>query len=147
MCLVSLITQKDVKNLGKLRDEPKKYYQYVIDNIFKVAKKDIICYKIFDLTPRGKLISPCKSMRYDINSHYYQTGVKFTFSINFFRSRIYVERGLHTYKNKNFCPVMVNSARVKCIIPKGSLYLISKCKEYIVSDNLIITDEIIYGRK
>ena len=144
MSLVTLINEKDCKTLRKLRDEPKKSYQYVIDNVFKVAKKDIICYKIFDLTPRGKLISPCRAMRYDFNTHYYQTGVKFTFNINFFNSRIYIERGLHSFKRKDSCSVYDNSALVKCIIPKESLYLMSSLEEHIVSDNLIITNEIIW---
>lgn len=147
MCLVTLINEKDYKKLRKLRDEPKKYYQYVIDNIFKVAKKDIICYKIFNLTPEGKLISPYRSMRYDFNTHYYQTGIKFTFNINFFNSRIYIERGLHSYTYTDSGLLYTDSVLVKCIIPKDSLYLISNLEENIVSDNLIITDEIIYGRK
>ena len=143
MCLIKILTTQEIKKLPK---SEKKQYEYCINNIFQIAKKDIEVYKILHRHNR----TPYRNFLIEENTHYYQTGKKFNIFIQTFQSwgellpytKLEVDEGLHAYvkhPKKSWYYGTVYKV-VKAIIPKGSLYLINDDKTEIVSDNLIFYD-------
>lgn len=109
----------------------------------KIAKKNIVCYKRFDLFRdwvRG-YVSPIRGFIYEKNILYYEKSFDTKASNT-------VDVGLHSYatleeakRNK-----YRNEQIVRCIIPNGSKYYYnSKNKEY-VSDHLFIGTEKQYNK-
>jgi hypothetical protein len=164
MCLEKTLTLAQSKKIIKLQHKKQMYYSfnkcnelqynYIINNVFKVAKKDITIYKLLNLkNKKGKIIyySPYRGTKYELNNHYYQTKQKFTIdiaNIGMPSSKfIMVNRGLHSYTDYDFSRLrdssIANACYVKAIIPKGSLYLRGDSETEIVSDNLILTDDIV----
>jgi hypothetical protein len=145
MCLVKTLNlnKEQIKKLPKSKE---KKYEYCINNIFQIAKKDIKVYKILSLENR----TPYQNFLIEKNTHYYQTDKKFSISIETFRNwrellpntKLEVDEGLHAYLKhpKNSWYYGNRNKVVKAIIPKGSLYLINNGNTEIVSDNLIFYD-------
>lgn len=148
MCLVKTLNlnKEQIKKLPKSKE---KKYEYCINNIFQIAKKDIKVYKILSLENR----TPYQNFLIEKNTHYYQTDKKFSISIETWRTTtkytkyqirnwLEVDEGLHAYlkhpKNSWYYGTVYKV--VKAIIPKGSLYLINNGNTEIVSDNLIFYD-------
>jgi len=113
-------------------------YKYILDNIFQIAKKDIIVYKRVypDLTSNIQLF------QYELGMHYYQTDEEFGFRVKHLGLKVY--KGLHAFTKKPIIPYWSDNIILKCIIPKGSLYLIQDNDKEIVSNNLIVDKIIIY---
>ena len=108
-----------------------------IDNYIKIAKKDIVVYK--------KLRSYGENYETPIKYYYVSKDGDIlttnSFSTNKNRHYIYVNRGIHSYTNKEYGKSIIyfNNILVKCIIPKGTPYIISnRIKDEIVSLILII---------
>lgn len=110
----------------------------------KVAEKDITVHKIVDRSEnlhKGKYVGYYQSrFYYDVGWHYYQTGVKFTFSFDKFMGKLEINRGLHSYRRRGAIGNWKTEPVLKCIIPKGSEYFLNG-EEYC-SDNLITVKEV-----
>lgn len=137
MCLIKQITKKQYNDLEKLKTKKEKY-QYIIDNIFEIAQKDIIVTK--QLLKKSNR-TPYYCFKIKENTHYYQTDQKFTFSIASYvhTYEILIFEGLHSYTNNSIFSRWAEKRLkvVKAIIPKGSLILKNDFNTQIVSDNLI----------
>ena len=132
--------------LNKKIDE-KASYATKEKEIMRVAKRNITVYKVLEQDTSNSYYSPHRAMEYTLNTHYYQTGkYKFGICIGFSLipkvTKVIINKGLHAYTNLtyalNYLPY--GKVVVRCIIPKGSLYL--KSYDEIVSDNLILTNKI-----
>lgn len=110
---------------------------------YKIAEEDIVVYKEFledsFCFVNSKLIS-VKSVVYDylykINEINHPISIK-----HYFDGFYYIKRGYHSYKNCRKYSSISGLHTIKCIIPKGSHYVIN-CDDKIVSSNIIVTDEI-----
>lgn len=139
MCLVKTLNKEQIKKLLKSK---KKLYDYCINNIFQIAKKDIEVYKVLNYKNR----TPFQYFLIEKNTHYFQTDEKFSISLHTFKNwrelpntKLEVDKGLHAYVKHpgNSWYYGKHNKVVKAIIPKGSLYLINHDNTEIVSDNLI----------
>lgn len=107
-----------------------------------IAYKDKICYKLLKTT----LLSPYRNYQYCYDKP--NTFINLQTELVFDEFRCY--EGYHSYASfkeisnqykllKSFDP---NIYMFKCLIPKGSQYLVNEWKE-IVSSNIIITNRIL----
>jgi hypothetical protein len=134
----------------KLKDkEPRILSKEELISLFKKTNNSTItAYKILRITNKG-YETPYQNYPIELNTHYYNEGEnKFTFFKDY-SNMLELHQGLHAYtsfkKAKSRCGPG-NRVVVKCIIPKGSEYFINKNKHEICSDNLIITDQILYKK-
>lgn len=112
----------------------------------KVAKEDIICYKIMYYKPRNvhKAISIYQGFRYKLGTLY-----KSELIYHIYKT---VHEGFHSYKNlKDAINKRLLISRYlkeikifKCIIPKGSTYYVGIYSgvHSFASNKIIITEEI-----
>lgn len=115
----------------------------------KIAKKDIVCYKVCKLIFKNKKSiyqSICQQFNYELGYHYYQTDKKFRYGYGYGGGYIAVFVGLHSYTQLN--KAKSNSLKkihkiIECVIPKDSEYFVGVDNDY-VSDNLIFIKEVKY---
>lgn len=125
---------------------------YTKSSCSRVAKKDILCYKLLVLKD-GKYISPYAGLEYKINALNYPSDLCEDIKLSKVYSNSYlfeVGKGfLHSYMFKgaeasNMIYGMLCASRTlylfECYIPKGSKYFISDCGKEICSDKLFVKD-------
>lgn len=122
--------------------DSKKVDKKDVMKLAQVAKEDIPVWKVLKLCTlqngKEKYYTPYQRKRVYRDTHYYQTGKKFSFDSV---GNLIVNRGLHSWSS----PFKANKVKrfasdrvvVQATIPKGSIYFIGKYSDY-VSDNLII---------
>ena len=101
----------------------------------RIATKDIECYKNVQ-----KYNHHCLSLHYEFKYEYdkvYSGKSKWTLFLNWLFDDDVTHEAYHSF-TLNSC-----FGNVKCIIPKGSLYLIDKYKEHYCSTSIIIKKSII----
>ncbi len=113
----------------------------IIDRKIYKADQDIICFKKFDFDQDSEqLISPFRDMLYKLDKTYrrlFFSGPTIDFS-KFFRFRIpknvySVNIGFHSYRTLQTAQeqTLPEHAIVKCLIPKGSRYILGYNDEYV----------------
>lgn len=96
----------------------------------KIATKDIECYKSV-----LRYTNYCRSLHYEFKYEYdkvYSGKSKLALFLSWLFNDNITYEGYHSFV-PNYC-----FGNVRCIIPKGSLYLIDKHKEHYCSTNIII---------
>ena len=101
------------------------------DSKLKIASKDIECYKIVKTVYKDYCISLYQEFKYDYNKKYSKKSkltlfLKWLFNINI------ESGGYHSF----IYPVF--GSQMKCIIPKGSLYIIDRVRGEYCSTSIII---------
>lgn len=117
------------------------------DKDVKVAKTNIICYKVmYKSISLGIDYTSCIRL-FDYKKHvvYYEELFHNT------ENKLLLYHGFHSIENKKSCSKYIHKygleTIVKCIIPKGSKYYYnSSTKEYI-SDHIFIGSENMYNKK
>lgn len=97
----------------------------------KIATKDIECYKIMNTISTYHCVSYCREFVYEYNKKYSNKSKLILFFKWLFDINIESE-GYHSFIH----PVFGNE--VKCVIPKGSLYLVNKMYNEYCSTSIII---------
>lgn len=104
-----------------------------------VAKKDIICYKVYNILPDGRLQSIYQKAVYEPDEPLPQVefGIE-DYSDSIYGPRIEIEEGYHSYIQS------IEPARgtlFQCMIPEGSLYFLGNfdgINNSYASNNLVI---------
>ena len=92
---------------------------FIIKNSkLRIALKDIECYKKVDIE-ENYCISECMNFKYEFNK-IYSNKSKLTLLLRYLFDNNITSEGYHSYS------VPFHFTNVKCIIPKGSLYLKNK---------------------
>ncbi len=99
----------------------------------KIAKRDISCYKVVELSETPDLfISSYQGFPYILGKLYCIQGT-------LFKMAGLIHSGLHAYSNKRkLCFFFSDETTVKCIIPKGSEYYYNPKDGEYVSNQIII---------
>ena len=97
----------------------------------KIAKRDINCYKL------GMKIDET-SFKSEFQEHLYNFGEKQT-ELELSPIHDIIMAGYHSYSNKRKLRFGF-PYRVKCIIPKGSIYYYNPCMKEYVSSNIIVQE-------
>ena len=110
----------------------------------KVAKKDIVCYKIVNYDGPLSVRSNVADFKYIFGKRYY---LNKKLKINTYNI---IEEGYHSYRKKStalrYMKAILNLSShyiVECVIPEGSTYYINRYSGVNVSDSLIVK-EIVY---
>lgn len=109
-----------------------------------IAKRDIVCYKLYRLTDiPGVVEAPYRLTKHIVGKP--QPKVKITYNMWFiFHEKWEIECGYNSFRNKNIENMFKDSSEYvikKCIIPKGSTYYIGNFRDVrdgYVSNQLII---------
>lgn len=123
--------------VAELEERPENSFEE-FRKYLKIAKEDIIVYKILLKTLDNRLQSIYYDMQYEVGYEYYQNEInlkdRFGLDVYLHRTRKYhrtkkyhlvVEKGLHSYKNKAHTRSRIKSPFLvlcKFIIPKGAYY-------------------------
>lgn len=100
----------------------------------RIATKDIVCYKNVQ-----KYEDYCLSLHYEFKYEYdkvYLGKSKLTLFLSWLFNYDVTWEGYHSFVPNRYY------RNVKCIIPKGSLYLISEYNEFYCSTSIIIKKNI-----
>ena len=100
----------------------------------RIATKDIECYKCIQ-----KYKDYCKSLHYEFKYEYnkvYSGKSKLALFLSWLFNDDVTHEAYHSFTPNRYF------GNVKCIIPKGSLYLIDKYNEYYCSTSIIIKKSI-----
>lgn len=100
----------------------------------KRAKEDIECYKLV-VKEKYYCISSCQDFRYEYNKKYSGKSKLTLFLMWLFNFEVTYE-GYHSYISKWIFDWSYK--RVKCVIPKGSLYLVNELDGEYCSSSIII---------
>lgn len=103
----------------------------------KRAKEDIECYKLV-VTEKDYCISRYQDFRYEYNKIYSGKSKLILFLMWLFNFKITYE-AYHSYIFKWIFDWSYE--RVKCVIPKGSLYLVNELSGEYCSSSIIITKD------
>lgn len=125
MCLIAKDRMKDGEDIDAYKER-----------ITKIARKDIIVYKMFE----NNWKSPFNGFKYKPGFHYYQDDNDLGFDwFDKYDKRISVEAGLHAYTTLKGAHQYIWGKRmvIQVIIPKGAKYVRGTDNE-IVSTDLII---------
>ena len=88
----------------------------------RIATKDIVCYKLV-VAEKDYCISRFQNFRYEYNKKYSGKSKLILFLMWLFNFNVtYEAYHSHIYECKDSC----SHKRVKCVIPKGSLYLVNE---------------------
>ena len=106
-----------------------------INTKIRIATKDIVCYKIVRGKEKDCCFSYYQEFKYKYNQKYSGKS-KWKLFLRWFFDFVIESEGYHSYIDewRNGYP----KANVKCIIPKGSLYLIDKASGEYCSSSIII---------
>lgn len=120
----------------------------------KVAKEDIICYKVLSLTKEG-LYSPFQDYKYDGELIKADGRIdrrkRYSFKFSLFKRQYYTIHGgmLHCFVSKKLAKTLqlslitIGSAiTYECVIPKGTEYYISTDEEGICAKAIRLIKEI-----
>ena len=99
----------------------------------RIATKDIECYKGVQKS-KNYCISLHQEFKYEYNK-LYSNKPKWTLFLRWLFNDDVTWEGYHSYTPQH------HEYDVKCIIPKGSLYLIDKYKEMYCSTSIIIKND------
>ena len=97
----------------------------------KIATKDIECYKIMNTISTQDCVSYCREFIYEYNKKYSNKSKLILFFKWLFDINIESE-GYHSF----IYPVFGD--KVKCVIPKGSLYLVKRMYNEYCNTSIII---------
>ena len=103
---------------------------YTKGSKLRIATKDIECYKCVQKY-KDHCISFNQEFKYEYNK-IYSNKSKWSLFLRWLFNDIVTYEAYHSFV-PNYC-----FGNVRCIIPKGSLYLIDKHKEVYCSTNIII---------
>lgn len=106
------------------------------------ARKDIICYKIYTTLDDKNVQSVHRHTKHKLGI---QPEVKFTYEI--YRNRISIYKGYHSFIDIPSNSIISHNHIYKCIIPKGSKYMVGginniKLKDGFVSNRIIIDKKL-----
>ena len=137
MCLSIKLTQQEYNKFKSLK------YKELKAALFKKAKEDIITYKVVYKKSKG-YFTPIYNYKLNIGNHVYQYGKKFGIRVAKYCHEVDIEEGLHSYTTLKKAKIRAWKSQtiLKCKIPKGSLYLKDPRRDQIVSDNLIILEQV-----
>ncbi len=124
---------------------------YVSNNLkhrrVKVAKKDIICYKVLINEKKHKfLYAPLRSFTYQIRRNcFFSFTKKQKLKVILFGSRYQIHEGFHSFSNKKKLRGKIGFGSRKaflCVIPKGSEYFYNPEKMEYVSEYIRVVKQI-----
>ena len=101
------------------------------DSKLKIAFKDIECYKVVETKCKDYCISECMEFKYKYNKKYSNKS-KFTLFLMWLLNINVESEGYHSF----IYPIFGN--KIKCVIPKGSLYLVNEKFHEYCSTSIII---------
>ena len=101
----------------------------------KIATKDIECYKIMNTISTYHCVSYCREFVYEYNKKYSNKSKLILFFKWLFNINVESE-GYHSFIHPYF------GDKIKCIIPKGSLYLVDDVFNEYCSTSIIIKKSI-----
>ena len=101
----------------------------------KIAKEDIICYKIVD----KYLKSIFQGFQYKLGETYSISEFPAYTQLNV-RDVLLIYEGFHSYINDPCA--LIGTLRIKCVIPKGSKYHVNKEEDVYVSNSIKIVEVI-----
>ena len=114
----------------------------------RIAKKDIIVWKVFGSISEDYCISQFLDFSYTYNIQY---NTVFTYSNRKIelKDTKNIEQGFHSYSKKAVKMFYKNGKRrtIKCIIPKGTRYYYNPEELEYVSNSIIVTNERFYKDK
>lgn len=129
-------------------------------NIPKIAKKDIVCYKIIERISNNEYKSPYQGDEIIFNKTIIASKPPKKFNImpdvdidlktinDYYIGEGFIHAFIATRDARNHYYYFLcreGATIVKCIIPKGSRYFVNIDNTEICSDRMMITDEIIYS--
>ena len=101
----------------------------------KIAKKDIVCYKILERNSTVDFLSPYQKKHYKLN-------ILYRSRLELSSYRITIDIGIHSYSCKKKATYWINKVRngvlAKGIIPKGSRYYYNPTMHEYVSNRIIL---------
>ena len=97
----------------------------------KIATKDIECYKIVKTIRKDYCISLNQGFKYEYDKKYSNKS-KLTLFLRWFLNINVESEGYHSFVYPTY------GSNIKCIIPKGSLYLINEAFNEYCSTSIII---------
>ena len=114
---------------------------YTRGSRIRIATKDIVCYKRV-IIDENCCLSSCQKFKYEYNKTYSGKS-KWTLFLKWFFNESVQSEGYHSFiEYEVYRTYGLNywqsRATVKCIIPKGSLYLIDKLFGEYCSSSIII---------
>ena len=121
-----------------------------VNTQYKIAKEDIVCYKILEKDYDGNLFSPYTFFRWDLNKRTKADG-KPTFTTDFKGTKYIAIGYFHTFKNivdakkySKLWPPLNHPIICECTIPKGTKYWEGLYDGYkgFASKNLIIESKL-----
>lgn len=130
-------------------------------NIPKIAKEDIVCYKIIERVSSNEYKSPYQGDEIIFNKTIIaskptkkfnimptvdidlKTIIEYHIGEGFIHAFI-AKEDARIYVLSHYCFFNMGAAIVRCIIPKGSRYFVNIKNTEICSDRMMITNEIIY---
>ena len=108
---------------------------YTKGSKIRIATKDIVCYKLVIRKDKDYCFSFVKKFKYEYNKKYSDKS-KWTLFKKWLFNDCITQEAYHSRKS-------FFGSNVKCIIPKGSLYLINNVKEEYCSSSIIIKQPLL----
>ena len=121
-----------------------------IKPVYEIAKEDIVVYKSFCkddfIYENSELVRICSFHRaypYEVNKINKSIRLNHHFGVS--GHYHVIDEGYHSYEKMSpqslYAYLKIGLRYVKCIIPKGSTYVINQAGE-VVSSNIIVTNEV-----